>query len=177
MLLTSEIGFFAFNHKKQSSLLIYKNKKEGNLKSATIYTAMRVKQYGGVPSVEVRCDDTRTKVVTDCLLLFKTLDEVIFIGAENLHPLIKAEMKQCAIESLSVGKGKLQIEAKQMFTELESSRRRQASRARQFHDAIAGWSRELLSLNVDIQRGLDVPTIRSRIGTLAEGMEKLKPKK
>lgn len=56
------------------------------MKSATVYTAMRVKQYGGVPSVEVRCDDKRTKVVTDCLLLFKSIDEVIFIGAENLHP-------------------------------------------------------------------------------------------
>ncbi|EFE9066226.1 hypothetical protein CQO69_004547 [Escherichia coli] len=147
------------------------------MKSATVYTAMRVKQYGGVPSVEVRCDDKRTKVVTDCLLLFKSIDEVIFIGAENLHSLIKAEMKQCAIDALGVGQGKSQIEAKQMLTELESSRRRQASRARQFHDAIAGWSRELMSLNVDIQRGIDIPTIRSRIGTIAENMEKLNPKK
>lgn len=99
------------------------------------------------------------------------------LGAENLHPLIKSEMKQCALDSLMAGKGKLQIEAKKTLTELESSRKRQASRARQFHDAIAGWSRELLSLNVDIQRGLDVPTIRSRIGTIAENMERLKPKK
>lgn len=147
------------------------------MKSTTTYTAMRVKQYGLVPSVEVQCVDERLKTKHDCLLLFKTLDDVIFLGAENLHPLIKAEMKQCALNALQVGKGKLQIEAKQTLTELESSRKRQASRARQFHDAIAGWSRELLSLNIDIQRGLDLPTIRSRIGTLAENMEKLKPKK
>ncbi|MGY5366531.1 hypothetical protein ACXGQP_04065 [Enterobacter oligotrophicus] len=147
------------------------------MKSTTTYTAMRVKQYGLVPSVEVQCVDARLKTKHDCLLLFKTMDDVIFLGAENLHPLIKAEMKQCALNALQVGKGKLQIEAKQTLTELESSRKRQASRARQFHDAIAGWSRELLSLNIDIQRGLDLPTIRSRIGTLAENMEKLKPKK
>ncbi|EDT9940094.1 hypothetical protein L1465_003460 [Salmonella enterica] len=147
------------------------------MKSTVSYTAMRVKQYGGVPSVEVQCIDSRTKIKSDCLILFKTLDEVIFLGAENLHPLIKAEMRQCALNALQEGKGKLQIEAKQTLTELESSRKRQANRARQFHDAIAGWSRELLSLNVDIQRGLDTPTIRSRIGNLAESMEKLKPKK
>lgn len=138
---------------------------------------MRVKQYGYVPAVEVRCVNEREKSTTDCLLLFKSLDEVIFLGADYFHPLVKAEMKQCAIDALQVGKGKLQIEAKQRVGELESSRLRQASRARQFNDAIAGWSRELLSLNIDIQRGLDIPTIRSRIGTLAENMEKLKPKK
>lgn len=138
---------------------------------------MRVKQYGYVPAVEVRCVNEREKSTTDCLLLFKSLDEVIFLGADYFHPLVKAEMKKCAIDALQVGKGKLQIEAKQRVGELESSRLRQASRARQFNDAIAGWSRELLSLNIDIQRGLDIPTIRSRIGTLAENMEKLKPKK
>lgn len=138
---------------------------------------MRVKQYGYVPAVEVRCVNEREKSTTDCLLLFKNLDEVIFLGADYFHPLVKAEMKQCAIDALQVGRGKLQIEAKQRVVEIESSRLRQASRARQFNDAIAGWSRELLSLNIDIQRGLDTPTIRSRIGTLAENMEKLKPKK
>ena len=147
------------------------------MKSTMTYTAMRVKQYGLVPSVEVQCYDGRAKSSSDCLLIFKSLDEVIFLGAENFHPLIKAEMKQCAIDALQVGKGKLQIEAKQRVSELESSRLRQASRARQFNDAIAGWSTELLSLNIDIQRGLDVPTIRSRIGTLASSMEKLKPRK
>lgn len=145
--------------------------------SSTIYTAMRVKQYGAVPTVEVQFIDTKMKITCNCMLLFKSTDEVIYIGAEYLHPLVKAEMKKCAVDALNVGKGKLQLEAKQTLTELESNRKRQASRARQFHDAIAGWSRELLSLNVDIQRGLDTPTIRSRIGTLAENMERLKPKK
>ncbi|UIW10331.1 hypothetical protein [Flyfo siphovirus Tbat2_3] len=147
------------------------------MKSDFEYTAMRVKKYGAVPTVDMRCFNKRTNEVTDCLLLFKSLDDVIFIGGEHLHPLSKAEARQVAVESLSVGQGKHQIEAKATLTELESSRKRQASRARQFSDAIAGWSKELLSLNVDIQHGLDTPTIRSRIGTLAINMEKLKPKK
>lgn len=147
------------------------------MKSNMSYTAMRVKQFGFTPAVEVECIDGNSKEKTDCLLLFKTIDEVIFLGADNFHPLTKAEMKQVAIDALQVGKGKLQIEAKQRVRELESSRLRQASRAKQFNDAIAGWSRELQSLNWDVQNGLDTPTLRSRLSSLVNSMEKLKPKK
>lgn len=147
------------------------------MKSAFVYTAMRVKKYGSVPTVDVRCFNERTKETTDCLLLFKSIDDVIFVGGENLHPLTRAEARDCAKSALAVGMGKHQIDAKTTLSELESSRKRQASRARQFSEAIAGWSKELLSLNVDIQYGLDIPTIRSRIGTLAINMERLKPKK
>lgn len=147
------------------------------MKSTMNYTAMRVKQFGFTPAVEVQCLDTRTKQTTDCLLLFKTIDEVIFLGADNFHPLVKAEMKQVAIEALGVGKGKLQIEAKQRVGELESSRIRQASIARQFRDAVAAWSQDISGLSRDIQNGLDAPTVKSRLMALVSSMERLKPKK
>jgi len=147
------------------------------LKSTMTYTAMRVKQFGFTPAVEVQCIDTRSKQNTDCLLLFKTLDEVIFLGADNFHPLIKAEMKEVAIEALGVGKGKLQLEAKQRVSELESSRIRQASIARQFRDAVAAWSQDISGLSLDVQNGLDVPTVKSRLMALVSSMERLKPNK
>jgi len=141
------------------------------------YTAMRVKQFGFTPAVEVQCVDTRSKQTTDCLLFFKTIDEVIFLGADNFHPLVKAEMKGVAIEALSVGKGKLQIEAKQRVGELESSRLRQASIARQFRDAVAAWSQDISVLSRDLQNGLDTPTVKSRLMALVSSMERLKPNK
>lgn len=147
------------------------------MKSIMTYTAMRVKQFGFTPAVEVQCVDTRSKQATDCLLLFKTLDEVIFLGADNFHPLVKAEMKEAAVEALGAGKGKLQIEAKQRVSELESSRIRQASIARQFRDAIAAWSQDVSGLSQDVQNGLDVPTVKSRLMALVTSMERLKPKK
>lgn len=147
------------------------------MKSTMNYTAMRVKQFGFTPAVEVQCVDTRSKQATDCLLLFKTLDEVIFLGADNFHPLIKAEMKEVAIEALGVGKGKLQLEAKQRVSELESSRIRQASIARQFRDAVAAWSQDISGLSRDIQNGLDSPTVKSRLMALVSSMERLKPNK
>ncbi|WP_437609608.1 hypothetical protein [Erwinia sp. V71] len=147
------------------------------MKSTMTYTAMRVKQFGFTPAVEVQCFDNRSKEKTDCLLLFKTLDEVIFLGADNFHPLIKAEMKETAIEALNAGKGKLQIEAKQRVSELESSRIRQASIARQFRDAVAAWSQDISQLSRDVQNGLDAPTVKSRLMALFSSMEKLKPKK
>lgn len=150
---------------------------ESLMKSNMTYTAMRVKQFGFTPAVEVLCADSRSNEKTDCLLLFKTIDDVIFLGAENFHPLIRAEMKQVAIEALQVGKGKLQIEAKQRVSELESSRIRQASIARQFRDAVAAWSQDISGLSRDVQNGLDVPTIKSRLMALVSSMEKLKPKK
>lgn len=147
------------------------------MKSNMTYTAMRVKQFGFTPAVEVQCADSRSNEKTDCLLLFKTIDDVTFLGADNFHPLIHAEMKQVAIEALQVGKGKLQIEAKQRVSELESSRTRQASIARQFRDAVAAWSQDISGLSRDVQNGLDVPTIKSRLMALVSSMEKLKPKK
>jgi len=147
------------------------------MKSNMTYTAMRVKQFGFTPAVEVECIDNRSKEKIDCLLLFKTMGEVIYLGADNLHPLTKAEMKQVAIDALSVGKGKLQLEAKQRVSEMESSRLRQASRARQFREAIEGWSKELSSLNWDIKNGLDTPTLRSRVSSVVNSMERLKPNK
>ncbi|MDJ0023079.1 hypothetical protein QM543_07260 [Pantoea eucrina] len=147
------------------------------MKSTMNYTAMRVKQFGFTPAVEVQCVDTRSKQTTDCLLLFKTIDEVIFLGADNFHPLVKAEMKEVAIEALSVGKGKLQIEAKQRVGELESSRLRQASIARQFRDAVAAWSQDISVLSRDLQNGLDTPTVKSRLMALVSSMERLKPNK
>lgn len=147
------------------------------MKSNYSYVAMRVKQFGDCPSVEVRCTDERTTQHTDCLLIFKALDDVIYYGAEYFHPLTKAEAKNCAIEAIVAGKGKLQIEAKQRISEIESSRLRQASIAKQFREAVSGWSQELSSLNWDVQRGLDTPTIKTRIMTLVNSMEKLKPRK
>lgn len=147
------------------------------MKSTMNYNAMRVKQFGFTPAVEVQCVDTRSKQTTDCLLLFKTIDEVIFLGADNFHPLVKAEMKEVAIEALSVGKGKLQIEAKQRVGELESSRLRQASIARQFRDAVAAWSQDISLLSRDLQNGLDMPTVKSRLMALVSSMERLKPNK
>jgi len=141
------------------------------------YTAMRVKQFGDYPSVEVRCFDERAKTTTDCLLIFKAIDDVIFYGADNFHPLTKAEAKQSAIDAIMVGQGKLQIEAKQRVSEIESSRLRQVSRSRQFHEAIAGWARELQSLNLEIRNGMDSPTLRTRISSLINSMEKMNPKK
>ena len=147
------------------------------MKSPMTYTAMRVKQFGNSPSVEVRCFDERAKVATDCLLIFKAIDDVIFYGAENFHPLTKAEAKQVALDAIMVGQGKLQLEAKQRVSELESSRLRQVSRSRQFYEAISGWARELQSLNLDIRNGLDSPTLRTRISSLINSMEKMNPKK
>ncbi|HAX9724043.1 TPA: hypothetical protein JS159_002062 [Serratia marcescens] len=117
------------------------------MKSNMTYTAMRVKQFGYTPAVEVTCYDERAKQKTECLLIFKTLDEVIFYGTDNFHPLIKAEMREVAIEAISIGMGRAQIEAKQKVVELESSRKRQVSRARQFRTMIEGWSGEISSLN------------------------------
>lgn len=147
------------------------------MKSNMTYTAMRVKQFGDTPAVEVQCFDERANKKTDCLLIFRSIDDVIFYGTEHFHPLTKAEVRECAIECLSVGKGKLQIEAAQRVSELESSRIRQASIARQFREAVSGWSAELSSLSWDIHQGLDNPTIRTRITTVINSMEKLKPKK
>ncbi|WP_072209148.1 hypothetical protein [Pantoea stewartii] len=147
------------------------------MKSNMTYTAMRVKQFGFTPAVELQCADSRSSEKTDCLLLFKTIDDLTFLGADNFHPLIRAEMKQVAIEAIQVGKGKLQIEAKQRVSELESSRIRQASIARQFRDAVAAWSQDISELSRDVQNGLDVPTIKSRLMALVSSMEKLKPKK
>lgn len=147
------------------------------MKSNYSYVAMRVKQFGDSPSVEIRCVDERSRQVTDCLLIFKTLDDVIYYGAEYFHPLTKAEARNCAIEAIAVGKGKLQIEAAQRISEIESSRLRQASIAKQFREAISGWSQELSSLNWDVQKGLDTPSIKTRIMGLVNSMEKLKPRK
>lgn len=147
------------------------------MKSNYSYVAMRVKQFGDSPSVEIRCVDERSRQVTDCLLIFKTLDDVIYYGAEYFHPLTKAEARNCAIEAIAVGKGKLQIEAAQRISEIESSRLRQASIAKQFREAISGWSHELSSLNWDVQKGLDTPSIKTRIMGLVNSMEKLKPRK
>ncbi|MBH2762323.1 hypothetical protein [Serratia marcescens] len=147
------------------------------MKSNMTYTAMRVKQFGYTPAVEVTCYDERAKQKTECLLIFKTLDEVIFYGTDNFHPLIKAEMREVAIEAISIGMGKAQIEAKQKVVELESSRKRQVSRARQFRTMIEGWSGEISSLNEDIRHGLDTPTIRTRLSTLSKGMMDYNPNK
>ena len=100
------------------------------MKSNYSYVAMRVKQFGDSPSVEIRCVDERSRQVTDCLLIFKTLDDVIYYGAEYFHPLTKAEARNCAIEAIAVGKGRLQIDAAQRISEIESSRLRQASIAK-----------------------------------------------
>ncbi|MEL7628740.1 hypothetical protein AAGW04_07010 [Pectobacterium aroidearum] len=147
------------------------------MKSDFTYTAMRVKQFGHAPVVEVVCFEERTKTKTECLLVFNKLDDVLYFGADLFHPLVKAEMKNVAIDAIKVGKGKAQIEAKQRVSELESSQKRQASRAKQFLDAVSGWSRELLSLNEDVRHGLDTPTIRSRLSTMALSMEKFNPRK
>ena len=147
------------------------------MKSNMTYTAMRVKQFGDTPAVEVQCFDERAKTKTDCLLLFASIDNVIFYGTENFHPLIKAEVRECAIGALATGKGKIQVEAAKRVSELESSRLRQASIARQFREAVSGWCAELSSLNWDIHQGLDNPTIRTRISTVINSMEKLKPRK
>jgi len=147
------------------------------VKSNTTYTAMRVKEFDAISVVEVRCINEREKEKTDCLLIFNTIDDVKFLGADNFHPLIKAEMKKCALDAIAIGKGKLQIEAEQRVSELESSRLRQANIARQFREAVLGWSEELSSLNWDVQQGLDIPTLRTRITTVINSMEKLKPRK
>ncbi|WP_449934656.1 hypothetical protein, partial [Nocardia sp. NPDC004823] len=98
-------------------------------------------------------------------------------GTDNFHPLIKAEMKLAAIEAISAGMGKAQIEAKQKVIELESSRKRQVSRARQFRSMIESWSGEISSLNEDIRHGLDTPTIRTRLSTISKGMMDYNPSK
>lgn len=147
------------------------------MNSGMNYTAMRVKQYDTSIAVEVSCIENRTNKKTDCLLIIKSMDDIVYYGADIFHPLIKAEMKEAAFEAIKVGMGKAQLEAKQSVSELESSRKRQANRANQFHEAISAWSDELSSLNTDVRNGLDTPSIRSRLSTLSASMAKLNPRK
>ena len=54
-------------------------------------------------------------------------------GADHLHPLDKAEIKNTAFEALTVG----EIEAEELISELESSELGRAIRAKRFHEAIS----------------------------------------
>ncbi|MEE4407818.1 MULTISPECIES: hypothetical protein [unclassified Serratia (in: enterobacteria)] len=147
------------------------------MKSPMTYTALRVKKFGAVPVVELLCVDTKSKQETKCLFLQASASKPVILGAELFHPLMRAELTAVAEEALRVGIGKDQIEDQQRIAEMESSRKRQASRAKQFKETIEGWAEEISSLNVDVRNGLDTPTIRTRLSTVAKSMHDFNPKK
>ena len=96
------------------------------------YTATRVKKFGHAPVVEVDCFDKVEKQKTECLLIFDRGNGVTIYGADHLHPLVKAEVKNTAFEALTVG----EIEAEELISELESSKLGRAIRAKRFHEAM-----------------------------------------
>ncbi|MGO3570826.1 MAG: hypothetical protein ACTIOQ_23645 [Serratia grimesii] len=147
------------------------------MKSPMTYTALRVKKFGAVPAVEILCVDTKSKQEIMCLFLQSNVEKPVILGAELFHPLMRAELKIAAEEALLAGVGKDQIEDQQRISEMESSRKRQASRAKQFKETIDGWAEELSSLNEDVRHGLDIPTIRTRLSTITKSMLDLNPKK